>query len=111
MDRADAFFINREGKKISIENLSSHIGLALEIIAKNKQLQKEFNESGEKDPVQFLIANKGYVKITDIRFYKRCIYSSLKLSEIQREFVNYYEEHGYVLEDIDKFKMMGIGRE
>ncbi len=111
MDRADAFFIDGEGNKISINKISSHIGLALEIIAKNKQLQKDFNESGERDPVQFLIANKGYLKITDQKSYKRCIYSSLKLSDIQREFVNYYEEHGYVLEDIDKLKMMGIGRE
>lgn len=99
----EVFFIDREGNKISMDEISSHIGLANEIVKRNKILKEDFEKSGKVDPVDFLISNKGYMKLTNQRLYRRCVYSSSKVSEKQRDFIAYFIDEGYKLDDIEHF--------
>ena len=48
-------FIDLEGKKISCEEIASHIGLALEILKNNECLQEEFEISGKNNALDFFI--------------------------------------------------------
>ena len=100
------FFIDANGNMISIDNISSHIGLANEIMKKDKSLQEEFKKSGKIDPVDFLVLDKGYIKLAELGFYKKCVYSRSKLSERQKEICMYFKEKGYELEDQDFIKMI-----
>ena len=107
----EAFFVDKEGKKISMDKISSHIGLAIEIMKNDAKLYEEFKKSRKRDPVDFLISDKGYIKITKQGYYRKCIYSSSKISEIQKYICLHYIEQGYSVEDQDRLNMMGIGRE
>ena len=107
----ESFFVDKEGNKISMDKISSHIGLAVEVMKNDAKLYEEFKKSGKRDPVDFLISNKGYIKITNQGYYRKCIYSSSKISEKQRDICLYYIEQGYGVEDQDRLNMMGIGRE
>ena len=109
MDIEEVFFIDRNGNKISSDNISSHIGLAQEILKQNQVVNNQFLKSGIKDPVEFLVS-RGYIKISEIRWYKVCQYSSSQITEVQREYVNYYEEHGFDLEDYDFLRLKDEGR-
>ena len=99
----EVFFIDRDGNKISMDQISSHIGLANEIINRNEFIKQEFEKSGKMDPIDFLVSNKGYMKLTNQGFYRRCVYSSSKVSERQRDFIEYFIEEGYRLDDIEHF--------
>ena len=39
----DVYFIDRDGNKVSAEGISSHIGLAFEILKHSKTFQEQFN--------------------------------------------------------------------
>ena len=99
----EVFFIDREGNKLSVDEISSHIGLANKIVQSSDTLKKEFEKSGKVDPIDFLISNKGYMKLTNQGFYRRCVYSSSKVSERQRDFIAYFCEEGYSLDDVEHF--------
>ena len=63
----DAFFIDKDGNKIYSDTISSHIGLAKLILKNNQQLQEEYEKSNAHDPIDFLVQNKGYLKVSNIR--------------------------------------------
>ena len=42
----DIFFVDKNGKKIFSEEISSHIALGNLVIQKDEQLKKEYEESG-----------------------------------------------------------------
>ena len=96
----DAFFIDREGNKIYSDTIASHIGLANLIIKNNQQLSKEYELSKRKDKVDFLIYEKGYVTISNIAYYRKIKFSSLSISERQREIIEYYCKRGYDVDDL-----------
>lgn len=97
----DVFFINQDCKKLSSEDIASHIGLANLILENNEQLKKEFQKSGRNNPVDFLICDKGYLKITNQGIYQKLVYSSDKLSPRQKELVEYYTQaEGYDSDDL-----------
>ena len=99
----EVFFIDREGNKISIDGVLSHIGLAHKIVESSDNLKSEFNKSGKVDPIDFLISNKGYMKLSNQGYYRKCVYSSSKVSERQRAFIDYFIEEGYSLDDLERF--------
>ncbi len=102
----EVFFIDKDGNKISCENISSHIGLANLIIEK-KDLKKEFEQSGKNNPIEFLIENKGYIAISNSGIYRKVTYDSEFVSEKQRRCIQYYAEEGYGFTDfaIEKRKL------
>ena len=106
MNDEDVFFIDYDGNRISLDDISSHIGLAVKIIESNATLKEEFKNSEKQDPVDFLISDKGYMKLTEQRWYKKCIYMGTKLSNRQKELCRYFEEEGYELEDQYRLKLM-----
>ena len=93
----EAFFIDENGNKISSEEISSHIGLALRILEENEELKKEFEKSGKANPVEFLISNKGYMAGGTMGVYKSITYKSSSITDKQRRLLGYYYEEGYRL--------------
>ena len=106
----DIFFVDREGNKIYNEKIASHIGLANLMIKESEHLKKEFEESQKNDPVDFLIS-KGYLKISNISYYRRVVYFSSKISDKQRRLLRYYCEEGYNLDDLTVNEMEKKNRE
>ena len=96
----EVFLIDREGKRFSSEEISSHIGLANLIIEQNEELKKEFEQSGKRNPLEFLLGDKGYMTISEMGVYKQVIYDSELLSEQQRRWLGYYHEEGYKFKDL-----------
>ena len=106
----EIFFIDSEGNKISSDKIFSHVALANAILQKRKELEEEYKQSGERDPVDFLISKKGYIKISNQGYYRKCVYSSIKISEKQKNLISYYCEEGYSLDDIDFKKYLERAR-
>ena len=100
----DIFFVDKNGKKIFSEEISSHIALGNLVIQKDEQLKKEYEESGKRDVVDFLISDKGYLKVTNIDYYYSLVFSASKISKKQKEVVRRYGIAGYRLDDLDKKK-------
>ena len=69
------------------------------MLEKDEELKKEFEESGKKDPIEFLISNKGYIAGGTMGVYKSIIYKSSSISEKQKKILAYYYEEGYNLKD------------
>ena len=94
-------FIDRDGNEITSDGIRTHTELALIILDKNRAFLEEYKMSKIQDPVDFFIFNKGYIKLTERAFYKRCIFSSSKISEKQRRILDYYEKMDFVVDDLD----------
>ena len=96
-----AFFMDSNGNMISCDTISSHIGLANKLLEEDEQLREEFKNSKRKDIIDFLILDKGYVKVSNIGYYRNIVYHSGKISQRQRELVYYYKfEEGFNLDDL-----------
>lgn len=99
----EVFFIDSEGRKISKEKISSHIGLANAILNENEHLKESFQKSGKQDPVDFLLYDVGYAKFTQQSYYRKCVCYSPKISLAQKRVIAYYcYEEGYKLDDLSK---------
>lgn len=98
--KKDEFFIDKNGEKVSIEGIFSHYDLAMKLLENDKNLQIQFKESKEKDPIDFLVCDKGYMKLTTQAYYKKCVYHSRVISEKQRELIKEYCKNGYDIDDI-----------
>lgn len=96
----EIFLIDREGKRFSSEQISSHIGLANLILEQDEALKREFEQSGKINPLEFLLGDKGYMTISQIGVYKQVIYDSALVSEEQRRWLYYYYEEGYKFKDL-----------
>ena len=94
-------FIDREGNIITTEGIRTHFELASLIMEKNPELFEEYKKSKIQDQVDFFIFKKGYIKLTERAFYKRCVFSSSKISSKQRRILDYYLEDGFVIDDLD----------
>ena len=94
-------FIDLEGKKISCEEIASHIGLALELLKNNKCLQEEFEKSGKNNALDFFI-NKGYMTVSNMEYYRQVIFNKRLISEKQKEWLRYFIEYGYEFIDLSK---------
>lgn len=93
-------FIDKNGNEIFDEEISSHIGLAMKLLENNEKLRKEYEQSGKKDPIDFLIIDKGLLKLTKQAYYRKCVYHSKKISDRQRQMIQYYHEEGYSSDDL-----------
>ena len=108
----DIFFIDKDGNKIYSEEVASHIALANIIISKNASLREEYEKSKRNGyPTDFLIFEKGYLKVSNIAYYQKIVYSSAaNLSEKQIRLIQYFRMDGYSAEDVslvelkDRFK-------
>lgn len=96
----EVFLIDREGKRFSSEQISSHIGLANLILKEDEELKKEFEKSGKRNPLEFLLGDKGYITASEIGAYRQLIYDSALVSEKQKRWLYYYYEEGYQLKDL-----------
>ena len=95
----DVFFLDRDGNRLHSDVIASHIGLARCIVDRNEALKEEFESTHQQDPCDFLI-NKGYMKVTNMQYYRRAVYHSQKISEKQRDWLLYLSEEGYDLDDL-----------
>lgn len=95
----EIFFVDKDGNKISNENIGSHIGLAFAMLEEDETLKKEFMESKKRNPAEFLIANKGYMTVNNIGEYKTVVFTSSSISDKQQRLLTYYHEEGYELND------------
>lgn len=95
----EIFFVDKDGNKISNEHIGSHIGLAFAMLEEDEKLKKEFIESKKRNPVEFLITNKGYMTVNNIGEYKVVVFTSSSISDKQRKLLIYYHEEGYELND------------
>jgi len=68
-------------------------------------LKKEFEKSRIKDPSDFLI-RKGYVKVASQGSYKKCVYISNGISEVQKELIKYFIKAGYEIENATVIDMI-----
>ena len=106
----DAFFIDKDGNEIYSDTISSHIGLAKFILKNNQQLQEEYEKSSAHDPIDFLVQNEGYLKVSNIGYYKKITYDSSNLSDRQKEVLDYYHfEEGFELDDLKMIKLQDKG--
>lgn len=96
----EVFIIDKQGKRFSSKDISSHIGLANLIIEKDDELKKEFKQSGKRNPLEFLLENKGYMATSEIGTYRNVTYDSSLLSEQQKRWLYYYHEEGYKFTDL-----------
>ena len=103
--RDAVWFIDKNGKKFSCDTISSHIGLANLIIENDLKLGEEYKASKKVDPVDFLISNKGYMKITDLSCYKALVFDSTTISNMQRGVIRHYYELGFRIEDIEAIRL------
>ena len=105
----DAFFIDQNWNKISAQGISSHIGLSKVLLESSEKLSEEFTESGRKDAVDFLVMDKGYIKVSDNGDYYRVVsFTHSKISDKQRRLLAYYREEGYRLDNLSKFEISFI---
>lgn len=105
----NVFFIDKKGNRISVDGISSHVALANYILENDKELKKEFEQSGESNPANFLLINKGYMEAGG----ERIVYDSAVLSDEQRRWIRYYiVEEGYMHNDLamDRKKKLQEGR-
>lgn len=102
----EIFLIDREGKRFSSEKISSHIGLANLILEQDEELKMEFEQSGKRNPLEFLLGDKGYMSTSKIGMYKNIVFDSTLISEEQRRWLYYYHEEGYRLENLAREKKM-----
>ena len=94
-------FIDENGNRIYVEEIYSHIGLANVMLEQNEELKKEFEKSGKRDPVDFLIKDKGYMKVSDSGMgYKKLIFSSENISVKQKRALQRFRAVGYACEDL-----------
>lgn len=106
-ERFELFLIDKEGKRISSDTISSHIGLAYLIMDKNEELKKEFEKTGKQNPLEFLLGDKGYITVSEIgNYYKEVVYDSKLSTEKQIEWIEYYRERQYKTRDLAKEKEM-----
>ena len=96
----DTCFIDRDGNEIHMDGVESHIGLANEIIKNDPKLNDEFINSYRKDMVDFLIYEKGFIKLSNQMYYRRCVFLSSKISPKQRKILRFFAEDGYELDDL-----------
>lgn len=97
----EVFFIDKDGNKIASDEIESHYGLADLILEKNEDIKAEFEKSKRKDPVDFLIFEKGYAAVSNLGSYYRVIkFSSLNTTEKQSEIIQYFHERGYKIDDL-----------
>lgn len=95
------WFIDKDGNVLHCDTIESHIGLANLIIEHNSQFKEEFNKCGMRDPVDFLVEHKGYMKVRNNGYYRRGItFDSQKLSDVQRNAIRNYYEEGYRMDDV-----------
>ena len=101
----DVCFIDKIGKRVRCDTIASHMGLANLMLKEMPELGEEFKKSGKQDPVDFLISNKGYIKVTTQGRYKSVVYdSSTTISNMQRELLIHYRELGYSLDDLEAMR-------
>lgn len=96
----EVFFINKEGKRLSAENVNSHIGLANIVLNGDESLRQEFEKSKKESLLQFLLDDKGFMSVSDMGFYKKVSFDKTQISEEQKRWLLYYHEEGYELEDL-----------
>ena len=80
----DVFLIDNEGKRISSDTISSHIGLALKVMEQRLELKEEFEKSNRRNPLEFLLGDKGYMTISEMGTYRKIVYDSELSSEKQK---------------------------
>jgi len=97
-------FIDKEGKRFSCDTIASHIGLAKLIIEQDSKLGEEYKASNKIDPVDFLISNKGYMRVTNQGCYRVLVFDSTTISNMQRGVIRHYNELGFRLEDMEVIK-------
>lgn len=103
----EILYIDENGNKISSEEISSHIGLSKLILDKNEELKNEYEKSGKSDMCDFLVMDKGYLKVSKIgNYYKVVSYASSKVSDKQRRVLAYYAEEGYALDNLTNINKM-----
>ena len=96
----EAYFIDREGNKISCDRISSHVGLARELLNQDEELQQEFSSRKGESPVTFLHKVKGYMIVSQMgKWYRKAIiYGDLKTAE-QDKWLKYFQGKGYAIID------------
>ena len=103
MEDEYAFYIDQEGRKISSEDVASHIGLASLILDNNETLKSEFIQTGTKNADEFLVRKKGYMKGSVIgNYYKAISYDASSISEIQKNRLAFYIARGFKVSKLPK---------
>lgn len=101
----DIYFIDNDGNKVYSDTIKSHIGLAKMIIENNKEMQLEIQNSNVQDIVDFIVQNKGYMKVSDLgRFYKVVTFSSKRLTKKQKDILYFLAEEGYKFDDLSNLR-------
>ena len=100
----DACFIDKQGNRVRCDTVTSHIGLANVMLEEVPELGEEFKKSGKQDPVDFLLSNKGYIKVTTQGRYRAVVYDSSTISNMQRGVLRHYRELGYSLDDLEAMR-------
>lgn len=97
----EIFLIDEEGRKISSDSISSHIGLEMLVIENDKKLKEEFKNSSMDSELVFLLEDKGYMAVSQINtYYKKLTCDTRKLSEKQLEIEKKYCQKGFEINDL-----------
>lgn len=96
----EVFFIDKDGNKLSSEDICSHIGLGNLILQKNENLREEFQRSKKRSLTEFLIVDKGYVAAGSMGEYRNITFDRNSISEKQKRLIHYYHAEGYRCNDL-----------
>ena len=96
---SEIFYVDNDMRKYSNEKISSHIGLAQQIVEQNNELKEEFEKSG-KNLLEFLIVDKGYITLSELGSYRAVVFASSSISEKQKRYILGCYEEGYRLENL-----------
>lgn len=96
------FFINKEGNKITSDEVCSHVELANIIIENDIRLKEEYNSGNNsiKSTANFLQECKGFIRGEQSGKDGNIIYDSSRLTERQKKALNFFIEKGYSSIDI-----------
>ena len=97
---SEVFKKKKKGNKFSCDNVNSHIGLANVVIENDENLKQEFQKSGKRNPVEFLLGDKGYIA-GDEGYHGKLTFDSEVTSDEQKRWIAYYVgEEGYQHHDL-----------
>ena len=93
MDRI--FFIDLNGQVIENPAYESHIGLAIDILSKNEELQKAYKESGYDNQELFLVEQAGYTLGSASKYDKFLLINREKATKEQKQTAYMFVQQGY----------------
>ena len=111
IEKFDIIFIDSTGNVIASEDIKSHDKFNKEFEKNNPELVERYKKSNWNNMTLFLISEEGYIQVGKMGNYKGLLYDSSKITKIQENIINMYNEEKYDIEDLKTDKSMKRGED